>query len=97
MRIIAKRTVRLFWEQHRDAEQVLKAWHQDVKHADWTSPQDVKRMYPTASIVGNNRVVFNIRGNMYRLVVAINYEFRIVYIRFIGTHAAYDQIDVETI
>jgi mRNA interferase HigB len=97
MRIIAKRTLRDFWEQHPDAEQVLKAWHHDVKQADWQNPQDVKRLYATASIVGNNRVVFNIRGNFYRLVVAINYEFRIVYVRFIGTHKAYDQIDAETV
>jgi mRNA interferase HigB len=89
MRVIAKRTLREFWEQHADAEQSLKAWYQDAAQATWTSPQDIRQTYATASIVANNRVVFNIRGNQYRLVVAINYAFGIVYIRFVGTHAEY--------
>lgn len=97
MRIIAKKTLQVFWETHRDVEQALKAWHQDVKNADWKSPTDVKQMYINASIIANNRVVFNIRGNNYRLVAAINYDFAIVYIRFIGTHKEYDKIDAETI
>lgn len=97
MRIIAKKTLRIFWEIHPDAEQALKAWHQDVKNAEWRSPNDIKQLYANASIIANNRVVFNIRGNHYRLIVAINYEFSIVYIRFIGTHREYDQVDAETI
>ncbi len=97
MRIIARGTLRAFWEQHPDAEQALQVWYHDAKQAIWTSPADVKRMYATSSIVGNNRVVFNIRGNHYRLVVAINYAYGIVYIRFVGTHQEYDKIDATTI
>lgn len=97
MRIIAKKTLRDFWEQHPDAEQSLKAWYQDAKEAVWTSPTSVRQTYATASIVAHNRVVFNIRGNTYRLIVAINYAYGIVYIRFIGTHQAYDQVDATTI
>jgi mRNA interferase HigB len=97
MRVIAKRTLREFWEQHADAEQSLKAWYQDAAQATWTSPQDIRQTYATASIVANNRVVFNIRGNQYRLVVAINYAFGIVYIRFVGTHAEYNRINAETV
>ncbi len=97
MRIIARGTLRAFWEHHPDAEQALQAWYHDAKQATWTSPADIKRMYATASILGNNRVVFNIRGNHYRLVVAINYAYGIVYIRFVGTHQEYDKIDATMI
>jgi mRNA interferase HigB len=97
MRIIARRTLRDYWEQHPDVEAALQAWYHDVKAVTWTSPSDIKRVYATASILPNNRVVFNIRGNQYRLVVAINYAYQIVYIRFIGTHQEYDTIDATTI
>lgn len=97
MRIIARRTLREYWEQHPDAEQALQAWYHDAKNATWTSPADIKRTYATASILANNRVVFNIRGNQYRLVVAINYGFGIVYVRFVGTHKEYDTIDAATV
>ena len=97
MRVIARKTLRKFWERHPDAEQALRAWYQDALHAEWKTPTDIRQTYATASIIANNRVVFNIRGNNYRLVVAINYEFSIVYIRFIGTHKEYDQIDATTI
>jgi mRNA interferase HigB len=97
VRIIARKSLREFWERHPDAEQALKAWYHDAKQAEWTSPYDIRQMYATASIVANNRVVFNIRGNHYRLVVAINYAYQVVYIRFIGTHPEYDQIDAATI
>jgi mRNA interferase HigB len=97
MRVIAKKMLREFWETHGDVEQALKAWYQDAKNADWKGPNDIKKTYASASIIANNRVVFNIRGNTYRLVVAINYEFSIVYIRFVGTHKEYDQIDAETV
>jgi mRNA interferase HigB len=97
MRIIARKSLREFWEQHPDAEQTLKAWYHDVKQAEWTSPNDIRQLYATASIIANNRVVFNIRGNHYRLVVAINYAYQVVYIRFVGTHRDYDQIDAATI
>ena len=97
MRIIARSTLRDFWQRHPDAEQVLRAWYYDVAQADWQSPADVRQTYTTASIVANNRVVFNIRGNTYRLIVAVNYPYRIVYIRFIGTHHEYDQVDATSV
>jgi mRNA interferase HigB len=97
MRIIALRTLREFWTEHADAEAVLRAWYADTRHADWKSPQDIKDAYANASILGNNRIVFNIRGNTYRLIVAVNYTFGIVYIRFVGTHAEYDKVDAESI
>lgn len=97
MRIIAKRALREFWERHRDAEQALRAWHSEVKREDWQSSADVTGRFPTASIVGADQVVFNIRGNRYRLVVRINYPYRVVYVRFVGTHAEYDRIDVREV
>ena len=97
MRIIARKTLREFWEQHPDTEAALKAWYHDVRRADWKTPSDVRQVYTTASIIANNRVVFNIRGNQYRLIVAVNYDYGIVYIRFVGTHQQYDQIDATTI
>jgi len=75
----------------------LRAWYHDVLRAGWKSPADVKSVYASASIVGENRLVFNIGGNKYRLVVAVNYKYRMCYVRFIGTHKAYDSIDVATV
>jgi mRNA interferase HigB len=75
----------------------LRAWYHDTKTADWKNPNDLKRQYKNASIVGEGRVVFNIKGNDYRLVVVIDYEFQVIFIRFIGTHKQYDKIDVKTI
>ena len=95
MRIIARRTLRKFWERHPDAEQSLRAWYYDVQAAVWKSPADIKRTYANASILGQNRVVFNIKGNRYRLVAAINYPYQICYVRFVGTHKEYDRIDAE--
>jgi mRNA interferase HigB len=83
MRVIALKTLRSFWEQHSTARQALQAWYHDAKNANWESPSDIKNEYRNASFVGNNRVVFNIKGNQYRLVVAINYAYGIVFIRFI--------------
>jgi mRNA interferase HigB len=99
MRIIAQKTLREFWEQfrYRDAEQPLKAWWKVASTADWASPAAVRADYGNASILANNRVCFNIGGNKYRLVVKINYPYRVVYIRFIGTHAEYNTIDVDTV
>ena len=97
MRIISRKALREFWERHPDAEQTLRAWYHDAKCATWKTPADIKDVYRNASFVGNNRVVFNIKGNHYRLVVAIQYQHGIIYIRFVGTHAEYDKIDVETI
>ena len=99
MRIISRRTLKSFWEtpDHREAEQPLRAWFAEVKHAVWKNPADVKTQYRSASIIHDNRVVFDIAGNKYRLVVKIHYNTGIVYIRFIGTHAEYDKIDAEII
>jgi mRNA interferase HigB len=97
MRIIALKTLRTFWEQYPDAQSALQAWYHDAKRVTWKTPADIKNVYRNASIVGNNRVVFNIKGNQYRLVVAIQYQHGIVYIRFIGSHEDYDQIDATTI
>lgn len=97
MRIIARRTLREFWEHHPDAEQPLRSWFARVKEAEWKTPAQVKAGYRNASFLADNRVVFNIKGNDYRLVVAINYEFNVVYVRFIGTHRDYDKIDATTI
>lgn len=97
MRIIAFRTLREFGQKHPNSEQSLRTWYRNVKRATWKSPADVKASYRNASIVANDRVVFNIKGNEYRLVVAIDYAYEIIYIRFIGTHRDYDRIDVTTI
>ena len=95
MRIIAKRTLREFWGRYQDAERPLRAWHKEVQTAEWETPENVKAAYPKTSIIGDNRVVFNIRGNAYRLVVKVNYPRGIVFVRFIGTYAEYDRIDAE--
>ena len=97
MRIIAVRTLRSFWEANGDAEEPLKAWFREAKAADWATPHDVKASYGHASVIGDNRIVFNIAGNKYRLIVKFNYPYRIGYVRFIGTHAEYDATDVEAI
>lgn len=97
MRVIAKRTLREFWERYPDAEQPLTAWHFEAENADWQKPSDIKALYSHASILKDSRVVFNIHGNTYRLVVKINYDYKIVYIRFVGTHKEYDKIDVDTV
>lgn len=96
MRVIARKALRDHWSKpgRKDSEQPLKAWHREVEMADWATAAQVKAQFRSASVVGDNRIVFNIAGNKYRLVVRINYLFRVVYIRFIGTHAEYDRIDV---
>jgi len=99
LRIIARKTIREFWAipQYRDSQKPLRLWYATVKKAEWNSPGDVKRHFRNASFIAGNRVVFNIAGNKYRLVVKFNYPYRIGYIRFIGTHGQYDQIDAEVI
>ena len=97
MRVIAVAALRAFWHQHPDAEQPLKAWFEEASKASWTQPSDIKAQYRSASILKNRRVVFNIKGNEYRLVVAIAYRLQIVYVKFIGTHQLYDEIDAHTI
>jgi mRNA interferase HigB len=97
MRIIARRTLREFWLAHPQSEMPLKTWFDVAKGATWTSPSDIKARYASASFVANNRVVFNIKGNDYRLIVWINYPKQIIFIKFIGTHAEYDKIDAATV
>lgn len=97
MRVIAKRTLREFWIKHNDCEEQLKSWYKEAIDATWNSPQDIKKDYPSASFLQDNRVVFNIKGNKYRLIVKINYDFEMIWIRFIGTHAEYDKINASTI
>lgn len=99
MRVIAFKTIKAFFEQpeYVDSEPSLRAWYHDVKSANWRNSNELKQQYKNASIVGEGRVVFNIKGNSYRLVVAIDYEFQIIFIRFIGTHKQYDKIDAKTI
>jgi len=97
MRIISRKTLKDFWDGHPDAQQPLQAWYIDAKRALWKSPADIKGVYRNASFVANNRVVFNIKGNKYRLVVAVRYEYGIVYIRFVGTHREDERIDASTI
>ena len=99
MRVIAVSTLKAFWEQpeHNDSEHPLKAWHEEARQALWQQPSDIKAQYGNASILKNRRVVFNIKGNDYRLVVAVSYKMQLVFIKFVGTHQAYDAIDAETV
>ncbi len=97
MRVFARKTLREYWIKHADAQQALKAWFYEAKHARWESPADITRKYPRARILPDNRVIFKIKVNNYRLVVKINYDYGQVFIRFIGTHAEYDKIDATTI
>ncbi len=97
MRVIAKSALRSFWEKHKDAENTLKGWYEEAARATWKTPSDIKAAYATASFLSHNRVVFNIRGNHYRLVVHVRYDIERVYIRFVGTHADYDRIAALTI
>ena len=97
MRLIAISHLRSFWEKHPDAEQALKSWVDEASKAVWKQPADIKGQYRHASILKNRRVVFNIKGNDYRLVISVAYRFQAVYVKFIGTHTEYDQIDAETI
>lgn len=96
-RIVALRTLREFWETHPETEQHLKTWYQMVKNSDWKSPNEIKSVYRNASILKDNRVVFNIKGNEYRLIVRFNYDKSWAFIQFIGTHKEYDTIDAEEI
>lgn len=95
MRIISKKTLREFWERHPDSEQPLQAWYLEARKADWASPDQVRSRFSYASILRNGRVVFRIKGNAYRLVAKVVYARRMVFIRFVGTHAEYDRIDAE--
>jgi mRNA interferase HigB len=97
MKVLALAALRNFWEKYPDAEQPLRAWHDEALRAGWKQPADIKSQYRSASILKNRRVVFNIKGNDYRLVVAVAYRIGVVYIKFVGTHAQYDVIDAATV
>jgi len=96
-RVFAKSTLRIFWELHPDSEQYLKTWFDTAMNSNWKSPNEVKQTYANASILKDGRVVFNIKGNTYRLVTKLNFEKQWIFIRFIGTHEEYDKIDANTI
>ena len=89
-----KKTLVIFWKKYKDSEQPLKSWYDEAINANWKTPSDIKAHYKSASFVGNNRVIFNIAGNKYRLITAVAYQFGAIYIKFIGTHRQYDNVDV---
>jgi mRNA interferase HigB len=97
--IISLKTLKEHWEKagREDSEQPLKSWYQEMKQVSWKNPNEVKIQYKNASIVGDNRIVFNVSGNKYRLIVKVNYEAQWMFIRFVGTHKEYDKIDAKTI
>lgn len=97
MRIISKKRIVEYWQKNPAAKTELAAWYTEAKEANWAKPADVKAKYGNASILKDGRVVFNICGNKYRLVVWINYEYRIIYVRFVGTHKEYDKIDAQRV
>lgn len=97
MRVIARGPLREFWTNHAGAEQALKAWLADAEKAQWNSPNDITENYANTSILGGSRVCFNIKGNIYRLIVKVLYQAQVVYIKFVGTHAEYDKVNAETI
>lgn len=97
MRIIARSTLVEFWTKHPNSKEQLEAWYKETEKSDWKTTEEIKRRYPSASFLGENRVCFNISGNNFRLIVKINYEHHMVYIRFVGTHAEYNKINAETI
>lgn len=97
MQIIARRTLKDFWATHDQAKGPLTAWYLEVSKAQWTGPQDIKAMFRSADFVGDNRVIFDIGGNKYRLVVHVAYKFKRVLIKFVGTHDEYDRIDPEKV
>jgi mRNA interferase HigB len=96
-RIFAKSTLRQFWEKHQDAEQYLKTWYETAMKSEWKTPNDVKQTFATASILKEGRIVFNIKGNSYRLVEKFNFEKQWIFIRFVGCHSDYEKIDANTI
>jgi len=97
LRVISIKILREFWEIHSDCQEQLKSWFQETSKAEWKNPNEIKLEYPSASLLGDNRVVFNIKGNHYRIIVKINFEYKMVWIRFVGTHSEYDKIDANKI
>lgn len=93
MRILAKKILRDFWEKNPETKEQLKSWYQETSKSNWTNPNYVKEEFPNSRLIPNNRVIFNIKGNQYRLIVRVNYKYQMVYVRFIGTHEDYDKID----
>lgn len=96
-RIFAKSTLREFWEKHPDSEQYLKSWFETAMNSDWKTPSDVKKTYANASILKDSRMVFNIKGNAYRLITKFNFDKQWIFIRFVGTHKEYENIDANII
>lgn len=97
MKIVAIKTLRDFWARYPDAEQPLLSWIDEAQRAQWSQPAEIKARFRSASVLKNRRVVFNIKGNDYRLIVALAYRVGIVYVKFIGTHQEYDAVDAETV
>lgn len=97
MRVISKWVLREFWELHPDCTQQLKSWYQEMDNTNLRNPTDIKTSYPSASFLANNRVVFNIKGNKYRLIVKVAYKHQIIWIIFIGTHTTDNKIDATNI
>lgn len=97
MRVISIKKLREFWEQHASAQNAVEAWYDFVRKADWNNPAQIKKDFNSASFIENKRVVFNIKGNQYRIVVAINYQIKTISVRFIGTYVEYDRIDATKI
>ena len=97
MRIVAIITLQAFWEKHPDAKAPLQAWYALASRAGWKSPSDIKAAYRHASLIANERVVFNIKGNDYRLVMLVRFGQGLMFIRFVGSHSQYNKIDVSTI
>jgi mRNA interferase HigB len=97
MRIISRKTLKEFWQKHPQAAEPLKAWHAETQNSEWRDTKDVKNRYRSADFLRDNRIVFNIAGNKYRLIVRVHYNTGVVFIRFVGTHAEYDKIDAESV
>jgi len=97
MRIIAKRTLRQFWEKYPAAQGPLEAWHSEATKSQWENPQDIKNQFGSANVLKGGRLVFNVGGNKYRLILSIDYSRQACYVKFIGTHKEYDAIDAETV
>lgn len=97
MRIISKRALHRFWQLHPQAEQPLLAWHREIARLTFANPAELRRRFPTVDFVGRDRAIFNIGGNRYRLIVEINYRSQCAFVRFVGTHSAYDRIDARTV
>jgi len=95
--VISQKKLRDYYNKHKEIKSQLETWYHEAKNAEWKNPQEVKKKYGSASIIGGNKVVFNIKGNKYRLLTKINYQMKIVYIKFIGTHKEYDKINGEEI